>query len=75
MINYNDKKFFKFITLGPAGTNHEFVTKKYIKRLELLIKKENLIRFDEIIVAQYNAPWAIPPFRKNEILITIKKNE
>ena len=24
------------------------------------------------LVAQYNSPWAIPPFRKNEILIQIK---
>ncbi len=40
---------------------------------EFLIKEENLIKFNEIIVAQSNAPWAIPPFRKNEILIPIKK--
>ena len=26
-------------------------------------------------MAQYNAPWVIPPFRKNEILIPIKKNK
>jgi hypothetical protein len=26
----------------------------------------------DFLVAQYNSPWAIPPFRKNEILIKIK---
>jgi len=24
------------------------------------------------MVAQYNSPWAIPPFRKNEILVRVK---
>ena len=58
------------ISFGGWATEER--AKKYIKKLELLIKKENLIKFNEIIVAQYNAPWAIPPFRKNEILIPIK---
>ena len=61
------------ISFGGWATEER--AEKFIKKLELLIKKENLIKFNEIIVAQYNAPWAIPPFRKNEILIPIKKNE
>ena len=44
MINYRHKKFVKFITLGPAGTNHEFVTKKYIKRQN--IKNASILLID-----------------------------
>ena len=61
------------ISFGGWATEER--AEKFIKKLELLIKKENLIKFNEIIVAQYNAPWVIPPFRKNEILIPIKKNK
>ena len=60
------------ISFGGWATEQR--AEKFIKKLELLIKKENLIKFNEIIVAQYNAPWTIPPFRKNEILIPIKNN-
>ena len=59
------------VSFGGWATEEK--VKKYIKKLDLLIKKENLIKFNEVIVAQYNAPWAIPPFRKNEILIPVKK--
>ena len=48
MINYNDKKFVKFITLGPAGTNHEFVTKKYIKRQN--IKNSSILLIDNFFI-------------------------
>ena len=26
----------------------------------------------DYMVAQYNSPWALPPFRRNEIIIMIK---
>ena len=29
-------------------------------------------RESPLMVAQYNSPWALPPFRKNELLYTIK---
>ena len=70
-----EKELGLVAAISFGGWATEKIAKKYIKRLELLIKEENLVKFNEIIVAQYNAPWAIPPFRKNEILIPIKKNK
>ncbi len=44
---------------------------KYHQRLEKWLG-ENLINYEsQSMVAQYNSPWALPPFRKNEIFIKI----
>ena len=72
-VTIKEKELGLVATISFGGWATEERAKKYTKRLELLIKKENLIKFNEIIVAQYNAPWTIPPFRKNEILIPVKK--
>ena len=47
-------------------------TEYYKKELEELLKKKQYIAKNEFLVAQYNSPWALPPFRKNEILISIE---
>ena len=59
--------------IGFGGWATEERTNKYINKLKILIQNEKLNISDEIIVAQYNSPWAIPPFRKNEILIPLDK--
>jgi hypothetical protein len=35
------------------------------------LKDEDIGTYGEIMVAQYNSPWVPPPFRKNEIIISI----
>ena len=47
-------------------------TEYYKKELEEYLKKKQYIAKGEFLVAQYNSPWALPPFRKNEILISIE---
>ena len=74
-VTIKEKELSLVAVISFGGWATEEKANKYIERLELLIKKENLIKLNEIIVAQYNAPWSIPPFRKNEILIPIKKNK
>ena len=39
--------------------------------IEFLRKKEYIVK-SEFFVAQYNSPWALPPFRKNEIIVSIE---
>ena len=36
-----------------------------------IIKKNSYEILDNFMVAQYNSPWAFPPFRKNEIIVKI----
>lgn len=45
----------------------------YHKKLSSWINKESFKTSGKFMVAQYNSPWAIPPFRHNEILVKIKK--
>ncbi len=62
----------KMAVLRFGGWATEDKVIKYQKRLEkMLIKKQHIIDGD-FIVAQYNSPWVLPPFRKNEIMVRIK---
>ena len=47
-------------------------TEYYKKELEKFLRKKQYIAKDVFLVAQYNSPWALPPFRKNEVLISIE---
>ena len=47
-------------------------TEYYKKELEEFLIKRQLSAKNKFLVAQYNSPWALPPFRKNEILISIE---
>ena len=58
---------FKF-----GGWATENRTKYYIDQLINSLKKEEIDPVGDTMVAQYNSPWVIPPFRKNEIIIPIK---
>ncbi len=44
----------------------------YKKILDQFINENNLEINSELMVAQYNSPWTLPPFRKNELLYKIK---
>ena len=44
-----------------------------VEDLKNFIEKKNYTITGPAIVAQYNSPWAIPPFRHNEIIIEIKE--
>ena len=74
-VTIKEKELGLVAAISFGGWATEERTKNYIKKLNLLIENENLIKLNEVIVAQYNSPWIIPPFRKNEILIPIKKNK
>ena len=45
--------------------------KHYKEILDEFIKKNDIIIKSNLMIAQYNSPWALPPFRKNELLYTI----
>ena len=47
-------------------------TKYYKKQLEKYLRNNAYIGKGDFLVAQYNSPWALPPFRRNEVLISIE---
>ena len=46
--------------------------KKHRDLIEQYIKNYNLKVISEMMVAQYNPPWTLPPFRRNELIFKIK---
>ena len=58
------------IKFGLWATPKRIQTKK--NRLETYLNNNSIQHSTEFLVAQYNSPWIIPPFRKNEILVSIK---
>jgi len=57
------------IEFGGWATEKNIETYKI--RLKEYLKKENLNIRGNFMIAQYNSPWALPPFRRNEILVQI----
>ena len=43
----------------------------YKDKLQNLLSKKGYRENGGYMIAQYNSPWAIPPFRKNEIMVSI----
>ena len=41
------------------------------KKLLAFINKQSLKYKGSFMIAQYNSPWALPPFRKNEAMVRI----
>jgi len=58
------------ITFGMWAT--ESRVEYYKEILDEYIKDNHIQVISPLMVAQYNSPWAIPPFRKNELIYTIK---
>ena len=61
------------IKFGFWATNKK--VNKIKKKLETYLNKNNFKYSSEFLIAQYNSPWIIPPFRKNEILVNIIDNK
>ena len=57
------------ITFGMWATDSR--VKYYKKKLDKHIKDNNIQIKSHLMVAQYNSPWAMPPFRKNELIYKI----
>ena len=59
------------ISFGGWAT--ESRVKNYHEKLNNWIEKERLKIDGKFMIAQYNSPWALPPFRHNEILVRVSK--
>ena len=73
----SDDILFKEITLGKVAVIKfgMWATPKRIMKmkgeLEKYLFENNIQTSSDYLVAQYNSPWVIPPFRRNEIIISI----
>ncbi len=58
------------IKFGLWATPNRIKNKK--DKLEKYLKNNSIKYSNDFFVAQYNSPWILPPFRKNEIIVSIK---
>lgn len=61
----------KVASISFGGWASEKNANFYTEQLTKYLKLNNYETIGSFMVAQYNSPWAIPPFRKNEILVKI----
>ena len=57
--------------LSFGGWATEARSLNYQKKLLELINKQGLRYKGGFLIAQYNSPWTLPPFRKNEVMVRI----
>jgi len=58
-------------TIRYAGRATDKAKDKYAKELNQWIESQSLTAASKMRWAGYNAPWTLPPFRRNEVLIDI----
>ncbi len=58
------------ITFGMWATKDRIERNK--QKLDKYIRKNHIQVNSTLMVAQYNSPWTIPPFRKNELIYKVK---
>ena len=71
-VSISERQLGRVAVFKFGGWATENRTKYYIDQLMNSLKKEKIDSVGDIMVAQYNSPWVMPPFRKNEIIIAIK---
>ncbi len=71
-IRFNTLKLDRAVVIkfGMWATPQRIDKMKY--KLEEFIKEKNMEVISDFYVAQYNSPWVLPPFRRNEIIVSIK---
>ena len=58
------------ISFGLWATDKRI--ERYKSKLDKYIRNNHIQVESSLMVAQYNSPWAVPPFRKNELIYRIK---
>ena len=67
-----ERKLGKVAVLQFGGWATERRSKYFHHKLIQLLQLKNIVPKRGAIVAQYNSPFALPPFRRNEIIISIE---
>jgi len=71
-VKLEERSLSRVVVIQFGGWATQDRVADYQKKLETRINELNLSKIGNFMVAQYNSPWALPPFRHNEILVQIK---
>ena len=70
-INFSEIALGKTLVVKFGGWATEKKINKMKIKLEKYLLKNSIEYTTKFFVAQYNSPWILPPFRKNEIMVPI----
>ena len=68
-----DRELDSVATISFGGWATGSRVKKFQKKLDNWISQQGLKKIGNFMVAHYNSPWALPPFRHNEIMVRFSK--
>ena len=71
LISIEKESLGEVAVLVFGGWATETRSLNYQKKLLAFINKQSLKYKGSFMIAQYNSPWALPPFRKNEAMVRI----
>tara|TARA_B100001750_G_C15513582_1_gene605383 strand:+ start:1581 stop:2168 length:588 start_codon:yes stop_codon:yes gene_type:complete len=72
-VYLEERKFGKVVSVSFGGWATKNRANHYKQILQNYMKSQSIDRIGDFMIAQYNSPWVIPPFRKNEIMVRIKE--
>ena len=72
-VEIADRELDSVATISFGGWATGNRVKKFQKELDSWISQQGLKKIGNFMVAQYNSPWALPPFRHNEIMVRISR--
>ncbi|XP_010509243.1 PREDICTED: heme-binding-like protein At3g10130, chloroplastic [Camelina sativa] len=62
----------KYGVVKFSGTTSESVVSEKVKKLTSDLEKDGFKITGDFILARYNPPWTLPPFRTNEVMIPVE---
>jgi len=71
-VNLEKQHLGKTAVVSFGGWATESRVIYYKEQLEKFISIKQLSARGDFLVAQYNSPWVLPPFRKNEIIVKVE---
>ena len=70
-INIVEKNLGQVAVFSFGGWATKPRVEKYHNKLKDWLEEEGYSMKGKFMVAQYNSPWMLPPFRHNEIMVQI----
>ena len=70
-VSIQNESLGEVAVLSFGGWETEARSLNYQKKLLELINKQGLKHKRGFMIAQYNSPWTLPPFRKNEVMVRV----
>ena len=70
-VSIQKESLGELAVLSFGGWASESRSIGYQKKLSELLIKNKIETKGGFMIAQYNSPWTLPPFRKNEVMVRI----